>query len=768
MLRYRWVLGLLLVFVLVVFVLVLQIYSETNGKTTCVSADPSKTKICVAYPEKLQFVDAKPSVYSISVWLEPDGSSANQQVLTATVSVPGPYAYLLRSANDNPLLTIEDLLTKNKKTRLDYLLVTNSGIEEDENSLELKVSVAALDGNKPLIEPLSMKIPVENFWEKLWQLALVSLSWIIPIGLAVWVFIQESERQRNEWVSREFTTLQITSSVEMLLLIGRLLEKRKVVHNRWKWLEDPPWLDRLNDLSTKIEPLYLFQAVGELVANEPASYQTNLRKVIDFLQLEYERQCRGSSAEEWLMHWQIESSKISPHCSLYKLMNGSQVDSTSLVATIDGINSGKYSEPLAPLLAHVLQQHVDRFEKGNEKDKIAQMFMGWDSNGRRRIAVKLSPSVLEKFSELQLHAKPSLEDDLLSTVELPVFEDRVALAWLRKAGFHRNPFSPYLKNVQNWPESISLGDPDPFCVYVAADASECFAVALSYLAQAYKKFYFPVWCVKDMNVQTEILSELILNALAASWVKFLALYPEEIFRVINDCSDEPRMEQRLQLAEILRLSYGTSQDIRVALNTAFQQTYDAASKSPHDVHTQLHLTIESLCENLSKKRLSPQVFTYDVFKQWFSLRPGSTSGSLIMLIDPSGCIKTNDKQLVALVKLLQRSRVSVVLLTCDEFLTNDALPTKIVKFKWEPSELERILGHRLADSSSNNQQNLDSFVSTPVQTTYHEDLCAAAEGSLGKLLQLGNQIIQLHVTERPNSTEFEADILERVLGSGHV
>ena len=623
-----------------------------------------------------------------------------------------------------------------------------------------------LDG-KPLIEPFSMKIPVENFWEKFWQLAVISLSWIIPTGFAVWVFIQESERQRNEWVLQELTEIQITSSTEMLLFVDRLLEKRRVVHNRWKWLEKAPWLDRLNDLSMKIESLYLFQAVGELVANEPASYQTNLRKVIEFLQLEYERQRRGSGAEEWLMHWQIESSKIPPHGSLYKLMNGSQVASTALIATIDGINSGKYSEPLAPLLAHVLQQHADRFEK----DKISQMFNGWEPNGRRRIAVRLPPSVLalEKFSVLQPYAKPRFEDDLLSTVELPVLEDRVALAWLRKVGFHRNPFSPYLKNVQNLPESLFSADPaDPFCVYVAADASECFAVALSYFAQTYKKSCFPVWCVKDMNMQTENLSEWILNSLAASWVKFLALYPEEIFRVINDGSDEPRMEQRLQLAEVLGLSYRTSQDIRVALNTAFQQTYDVALKRPHDVYTQLHLTIESLWENLSKKRLaSLPVFTYDGLKQWFSLRP-ARSTSLMMLVDPSGCIETNDKQLAALVKLLQGCSVSGVLLTCNEFLTNDALPTKIVKFKWEPSELERILGHRLADSSSNNQQNLDSFVSTPVPTTYHKDLCAAANGSLGRLLQLGNQIIQLHVTERPDSTEFEADILDRVLGSSTV
>ena len=751
---------LLLIFVFVVVSSAGQISLETDGKTECPSiSDTSPAKICVTYPEKLQFVDAKPSVYSIGVWAESDGLPANQKFLTVTVSA-GPYAYLLRSADDKPASTIHDSLTENGKTRLDYLLATHPGIENDGNPLVLQISAGTLDGRLIQLPPL--QIPVENFVEQFWRLSVISASSIIPIIFGVFVFFAEKTRY-EESVLHKLNAIQITRSTEILPLIDMLLE-RLHVYNRWWKLFPPIWLDRLAELSGAIEPVYLFKELGELVANEPEFYQPNLHKVIKFLRLEYERQRKGSGKEKWLKHWQIEQielSKIPPHRSLRTLADGARTDPAALIDTINRINLGRYSELLAPLLADVLQQHVDRFEPG----KIEEMIDNWDPSGRQRIAIRLSSSsVPKRLSTLQLHTKSPRylsEDYVLSTIESPLLEDSATAAWLRRAGFATNPFSPYLQNVQNLPESVlSSGHDKPLSVYVAADESECFAVALSYFARAYNETCFPVWCVGEMDVQTKTLSELILSSLATSWVKFLTLYPEQIFRVINGHSPEPRLEQRLQLAEVFGLFYRSSQDIRGALNTVFQKTYAVASKSEHDAHTQLHFTIEFLWENLPQKRLVPPVFTHDKLKQWLSLRPGGTSRSVIVLIDVSGHIKTNNRQLADLVTLLEGSSVSIVLLTWGECSISAPVLT------WHPSELERILSERLnVSSSSDGKRNLDEFLPTPLETTYHARLCKAAGGSLGQLLRLGNQIIQLHATEKPDSVAFETDILESALPS---
>jgi len=705
-------------------------------------------------------------VYAIGVWVEADGALVPRELLTATVTLSvEPYGYLLRSASDQPASEIDDPLVKKGKMRLDYLLSTHPGIEKAENPLDLQVRVNRLDG-API--EFSLSIPVENDREQLLRLLLTSLSWLFPFLFTVWVFYEESARH-NDRVLQELTAIQITPATELLPLVDRLLKRR-----REHWLAPPIWLNSLNDLSEAVDPTYLFHEVGGLASDESATYRTALHNVIEFLRLEHQRHGREGRAEQWLARWQIESSKIPPHCSLRKLANWEQIGHTALTATISGINQGRYSELLAPVLADVLRRIFapSRQPSAPEMQIYVQMFAEWKPVERRRVAIRLPPAVIAQFEALSAHTSPRYPpDDVLSTLELPILpsfarEDGATRTWLRGAGFRMNPFSPYLDSVQNLAAGIPPESYPPAWVIDAQDESECFAIALSSFVHAYSRSVFPVWCIKEPGAQTETLSELTLNSLAAGWIKFLTLYPEEIFSFVEDRSNDSRLKSSLQLAELLGLFYRTPQGVRAALNVAFQKIYAKASKS-EPVRTQLHLTLESLWANLLKQQSMPSVFNHTKLRQWYSLRPRGTSKSLIMLIDLYGSVKRDDKQLADLVNLLEDSSVSIALFTYGGF-SRDALPgdVPIETPRWDNAELERILRDRLSVSSLPPPPGaeLDNFVSDlPIETDYHRRLCAAAGGSLGKLLQLGNQIMQRHVEDEPDSRGLDPERIEKVL-----
>jgi hypothetical protein len=330
--------------------------------------------------------------------------------------------------------------------------------------------------------------------------------------------------------------------------------------------------------------------------------------------------------------------------------------------------------------------------------------------------------------------------------------------WLKDVAFNHNPFGQREIEkdrllISTWVQPKRWEEVTSHQSHLVI--SECrqdrIAAALM-LAQdifTHQKKIFPVKIVlpvENSNVPDQRLRILegVADAVAETWIEFLKLNLIAFWDLLEDV-------QRKLMALLLWYAKG-----RQNLLSKFGEQHPKP-----EAWKVFYNTMTDVAKG-------PTIDFHEDLDDWLALRPVNTT-STFFIADCQRCVQDDHgvEQIGIFIQYMQSLKdkeIYVKLFSDKDLVCLGKEQLTRIDLRWSSDALSKMLSDRIYQASRRYNTLNEMFGrNASSQTDKHNRLVQESDGSLSKMLDLGNELLDLHLRNHPGETDFWPDDFEQVL-----